>query len=399
MKFRFVVIFCCLLTFNSFSFAEANPRIIDGEIAPEGIYPSVVSFAGKTGRNKFAHGCGATIINKRYLLTAAHCVLGPDYALVGSQDIRKGRLFNPVEISAYVYHPGYSHSEAKHDIAILRLSSEVVQPLVSLPGLDEDPTDSFDRAVIVGWGRISERKRKKISLRLKHGGVNLISKQECIAKLKVAKQSFDISFSEINDNLVCGKVNREALSSFESSSPCNGDSGSPMFVQTEKGLVQVGIASFIVPECGKNLSFFAYTRVQPYLDWIDRVINEGEGILSIAESFRTALREVVKNSTIKRKKKRKTSFRENKSLVSALANFEIQTENLISILPKVPSDLFKKLHLVTATEINTLKDEVTEKSERGFRNKRVRKKVIDSFQAKAVLLLFFDLDSFFRDLN
>ena len=51
-------------------------RIINGDIAPEHKYPWMASLRGtlKKDKSKYGEFCGGALINKRYVLTAGHCM-------------------------------------------------------------------------------------------------------------------------------------------------------------------------------------------------------------------------------------------------------------------------------------------------------------------------------------
>lgn len=118
--------------------------------------------AGLVARNAHVIFCGATIIDKSYAVTAAHCTKKRDVRdvalLVGDHDYRTGshsplllsRIFSNFFVSgdetkfaaAYrlsraVIHPGYTTEGEKHDIALIQTThpmtfNEAVGP-VCLP--------------------------------------------------------------------------------------------------------------------------------------------------------------------------------------------------------------------------------------------------------------------------
>ncbi|MEZ4752961.1 MAG: serine protease, partial [Bdellovibrionota bacterium] len=260
--FRHLLFVCLILVFflNSISIAQPNSRIIDGEIAATGLYPYMASIVSKEKKNGYKHHCGASIINDRYLLTAAHCVGTGDYVLVGSQDITKRGGSTSLEISGFIIHPDFMYLMMEADIALLKVYGELGQPLVYLPEMsEEDPAIGKTHARVVGWGRTNERRKKKISKRLKHGQVNLISYAECESRFDQVKEVNDIGAAELPEHLICLQKDPLAQNIFESASPCNGDSGSPLLVNQEEQLVQVGVASFILGDCGSRLLGSGYT--------------------------------------------------------------------------------------------------------------------------------------------
>lgn len=132
-----------------------DSRIVNGEDAEEGQFPHMVSLRD-TAQN--SHGCGATILTSRFLLTAAHCCNGMSpstmYAVVGALRLSSGGV--KYELDMVTPHKEFSMLTGKYDVAVLRTAKEIaftdlIQP-VALPTVNL-PEDKSTRVVLAGWGR------------------------------------------------------------------------------------------------------------------------------------------------------------------------------------------------------------------------------------------------------
>lgn len=166
---------------------DAN-RVIGGSNAPEGAWPWMALYGKGTSANpRFT--CGGSIITKRHVLTAAHCLLEgtskfvyftgtfvtvlsliffiSSFVRLGLHDIKKNDP-NVVDIRVAnsTSHEDYDDGDKHSDIAILLLIEEIVFSMMIAPiclPLDE-PLRSEKylntNPYIAGWGKISKNVHK-----------------------------------------------------------------------------------------------------------------------------------------------------------------------------------------------------------------------------------------------
>lgn len=137
--------------------SDFNSRIVGGNDAKEGQFPYQASLQNRYNKEHF---CGASILNSRFLLTAAHCTDHAStmfiYAVIGALRRLHGGV--AINLDKITPHENYSNELIENDIALLRTTNEIIftdfiQP-IALP--THNIPDEENIAVIVsGWGQTS----------------------------------------------------------------------------------------------------------------------------------------------------------------------------------------------------------------------------------------------------
>ena len=254
--------------------------IVGGEPAEPGEYPWQVRLY-ETMDDEIGF-CGGSIIDKDWILTAAHCLVETDNVVVGFGDVDRTKT-TKIESDTIFVHPDYLDGK-KADIALVKLSKPI--PDAPTVPLDEGrATQSLlqagAKATVTGWGAIwdfqafnnavdvmagrrilSERRllndEELQAPRLLHEvDIEVIDPKEC----KAVYEQLQVSAFTIGDTEICATGPRGGKDS------CFGDSGGPLVVPNDNGYVQVGVVSW-GPQCGNPLFPGVYTRVASFADWI-----------------------------------------------------------------------------------------------------------------------------------
>lgn len=246
-------------------------RIIRGKEAAPNRYPWMVYMTMKSPQGMSA--CGGTIINDRFVMTAAHCVVNsvPSGINVYPLIHRKPNAFSmflgigSVAVKTiHIHREYYEKTNTMNDIALLEMKGKFkfnseFGP-VCLPSFKEVTTDTQLKAI--GWGIVNPFTREGAD-NLRETDIDYIPHSLCNETLGSATAQSGFA---LDDDLMICAGGRTGV--------CSGDSGGPLFTRVNGKHYQVGIASFALVDCGL-FSFVpgAFTRVTSQLSWIEKITN------------------------------------------------------------------------------------------------------------------------------
>ena len=161
-----------------------------------------------------------------------------------------------VEIGAIRVPAEWGGGTAYWDIALLRLSENVLRPRPFLHSPDEpELTEPGDTAVTIGWGQLETGEQPNELRRVDFP----------IVDLKTCGEAAGFLFQGIGDGAICAGEPAGGVGA------CFGDSGGPLLVWSDDAWVQVGITSrgAALDDCGDIPS--VYARVSFMFDYITTV--------------------------------------------------------------------------------------------------------------------------------
>jgi secreted trypsin-like serine protease len=229
--------------------------------------------------------CAATLIDSRWVLTAAHCVdtyengkwisIPPEHIefILDRANLSNGSYLRRRVVSVLL-HEDYGSSLGDADLALIELE----EPVKGLRPMRLSPQSYFDFSVIdddqtilaLGWGwtrplEYTANQNPPLSPSLKKVKLLVGSQEQC---------------KETWSNLSAREMCSKSPNNTDIASTLPGDSGGPLLAQMTQNdfnvFTQVGITSFGNPY-GTN-SFAGFTRVSSYIPWIQSHICTGRSV-------------------------------------------------------------------------------------------------------------------------
>jgi secreted trypsin-like serine protease len=238
-------------------------KIVGGVEARPYEFPWQVSVRRKSTNGHF---CGASIINERWVVCAAHCMDGetpPVVSLVVGEHDRSAAstVRQTLDVASIFVHESYDSRTYVNDVSVIKTATNIVLNINVLPICAPDPTNTYhySQSQCSGWGTISSGGACCPAI-LRYVSLNVTTNGYC--------QSI-YTKNTITNDMICASDN---VGGVERDS-CQGDSGGPLSTKGSGGIFSlIGVVSWGIG-CASGYPG-VYARVGYQTAWItDKITN------------------------------------------------------------------------------------------------------------------------------
>ncbi|XP_033646369.1 serine protease hepsin-like [Asterias rubens] len=248
-------------------------RIVGGEDAARGAWPwyAQLYFDG-------TFSCGGTLVENKYIVTAAHCVSGPGANVAADWKVYLGKNRendsenndeHVSDVTHIIIHGNYNDETTDNDIAVMVLASQPPEEsrFINSVCLDAGGSAGFDGTsvcYIAGFGLTQE-----------DGSVAYVL-QEALVPIVNTGDCNNAYGGQITDNMICAGYQEGGIDS------CQGDSGGPLVCSRRDESANVerwyltGITSWGYG-CARPNYPGVYAKVARYGDWLENVFASHSG--------------------------------------------------------------------------------------------------------------------------
>lgn len=235
-----------------------SPRIVGGYEAEPGAWPWMTALVDKDSYSLYSgHFCGGSLIHRRWVVTAAHCVENENkdnFDVVLNAHNLKNDTGERIGVKRIIVHPTYDSEKYNRDIALLELEEDASYEPILLT--EEGDLLEGKEAITLGWGNTTSRSYKSSEILLQVS-VPVVSNELC-------REAF--SDDEITDNMICAGYIEGGKDA------CQGDSGGPLIVQEGDIWRLAGIVSW-GEGCAEPGYYGVYARISQLLGFINEYVS------------------------------------------------------------------------------------------------------------------------------
>jgi secreted trypsin-like serine protease len=234
-----------------------STQIIKGHASQPGKYPWIARVQlHKRGSNMMS-SCGGSVINDRYILTAAHCVSHAnspqDFTVIlhafKTSDFQDPKLQHKVK--RFIRHPAWNGGEnnvSPNDIALL----ELAEPLKFEGNFNPICIADFKRysnLFVAGWGLMDQGGKLVDPPTLRETDLKEVPSAQCQRQMRIDP--------------------RREICAGDRKATCQGDSGGPLMTRQNGKVYQTGIVSFGIKYCStRQVAPSVFERPSFHLNWI-----------------------------------------------------------------------------------------------------------------------------------
>ncbi|KAM5338614.1 granzyme B-like [Glossophaga mutica] len=239
-----------LLAFLLLPEAEAG-EIIGGHEAKPHSHPYMAFLSIQDEKTTTTRRCGGILVQKNFVLTAAHCNGRSINVTLGAHNIQQPEKTQQViRVRRAVPHPDYNAKHISNDIMLLQLEKNIkptnaVKPLCLPRG--KNRLCPGQKCTVAGWGKVAPHGRSSDTLR----EVELTVQKDTVCEKL---------FNSYNRTIqLCVGNPAENKASFQ------GDSGGPLMCHNSiQGIVSYGFRNGTPPR--------VFTKTSSFLTWIKKTM-------------------------------------------------------------------------------------------------------------------------------
>ncbi|MBY0413911.1 MAG: serine protease [Bdellovibrionales bacterium] len=261
MKMIFLILATMTMTsaYATVAKLKITPRIVGGiEVDPKTDTSYIVSIGG---------GCAGSIIDAKWILTAAHCKPLFKSSITGGSIVLRDSKRVKLKVLRSIVHPKYSSSTSSNDFALLELDKEIDFQATKLGKIEFadsnlETTGGLEdgvMATVLGWGVTRENGSQPSIMR--EVDVPLVSRERANAP-----SSYN---GEIDETMLAAGYDAGGKDS------CQGDSGGPLIIRDKVAGKQtlIGVVSF-GDGCARAKKFGIYSNISYANEWIKTTMNK-----------------------------------------------------------------------------------------------------------------------------